>query len=1324
MAKGRCTHTLAISRAPKNFPHINTSAGHQVTREKKNSTPQKTQLMKPYQSIKTALACALALGVFTAKADYFATLTNLNPVGYWRLNEPTQPVVPTYPMTNLGTAGTALNGSYYGVPTLQAPGAVAGDAAASYSGNLQYSETPLNAALNPSGPFTVEFWANLTNDTAGAKSGVVSRYVTIPGGPTSQQGYLFFANNGNTSWQFRVYNGTGNTTITDTSVDVAANTWYHIVGVYDGANISIYVNGVPTSTTSGTVVYARNTNAPTRIGAGTTETTPSLFFPGQLDNVAIYHSVLTPAQIVAHYDAATTNAAGYNAQILADNPVVYYPLNEPALPPYVAYAATNTGTLGSAQNGVYSLSGSTSGVAGPLRGQFAGFDSNNKAVALNGASGQINIPGFATTTDAATITGWIKRNGTQVNASPILLQRGTSPATGLVVDFSNRLGYVWNDDAATYNYNPGADFLIPDGVWTFAALTVTSTNATIYIGSTNGLKSATRTGAHATHDFSGGDLQIGRDGTGGRLIKGSLDEVAIFDQALDATSISNIFYSATPAIPLVTRTADPLYEGMNVTFSAYGIGSVPVTYQWRKGGIDLSGKTASSLVLSNVSASASGNYDVVVTGNSLSVTSDVSAITVVAGPPIIAQQPVPATRYEGAAVTFSVGVQGSVPWLFQWKKGISNISGATNSSYVIPAVALGDAGTYSVTVSNLLGGTNSTAVSLTVLPATNYVTMVMRGASSAPLAYWRLNETNGTTALDYAGGFDGTSTATVVPGAVGPRPPTQSGFETNNTAFTFEGSTAWVQAPPLNFNTNTMTYTAWIKVAAYHPTDLAGIVFSRGTGSSGLHMINTGELRYHWVDGSHYGFASGLTVPIGQWVFVALVVEPTKGTLYMNDGSGLVSAVNNVTHSVLPGTDPMFIGRDRTDRVFNGDIDEAAVWNRALSPAEIQNLSLMGLSGPTPPTIVTDPISQTVIVGQSVSFTVGAIGAVPLTYQWKHAGTNLPGATSTTLTIPSTYYTDAGSYEAVAANGMGTTNSQIATLTVETPPTFANLTNDLVLHLKFDGNCLDSSGRTNDGTATDLTPGISYVPGKIGSAILVGTNGYVTVANNDDLAMTAVDSFSVAFWVKCGPGNNDIPIIGNSVNSTYQPGWVFSEDGDKIEWTLTSTGGNPQVIADPVPGSPIITDGAWHNVVFTFDRVLNIAITYVDGVQVDSRSIAGMGSFNTGQGIALGNDPTGGYIWDPVTYQIDDVGIWRRALTPGQATGIYAASQNSQSFDVVGPGSLTLKRTGGILEFIWQQGTLQSADSPSGAWVDVVGATAPYYTVSPTAAKKFYRVKF
>ena len=1282
----------------------------------------------------SACVATLALGVSSAVADYSSTLTSLNPLAYWKLNEPAQPAVPTYTMVNSSAAGAALDGLYYGVPTLQAAGAVAGNAAANFDlARLQYAEVPYSAALNPVGAFTVEFWAYPTNVSAGAKSGVVSRYIPVTGGPAGQRGYLFFANNGNTKWQFRVYDGAAGRTITAFDApDVALDTWQHVVGVYDGTAISIYINGALGNLTNLVCGYVANTNTPLRIGAGTSETAPSLYFPGILDEVAVYPTALTPSEIAAHYAGATADPAGYAALIAAKNPAGYWRMNEAVLPPYAGYAATNSSSLGSALDGEYARQGAVSGVAGPVRGQFAGFAADNGSVRLNatGTSGRVTTPPVTgMTTDHVTLTCWVKRAGSQspqVDTAPLFFNEATSGAAGLNFQYQTRnLAYHW-ESGSKWAWTSG--LLVPDDVWTFVALVITPTNGVMYMGTTNGLTSKTNTAAHDPHDFSSTQCILGGQlSAAGRYLKGWLDEFAIFDQALDATSISNLFYSATPAIPLVTRTADPLYEGMNVTFTAFGVGSVPVTYQWRKGGGILSGKTASTLVLSNVTTAASGDYDVVVTGSSLSVTSAVTPTTVVAGPPIIVQQPVSATRYEGAAVTFAVSIQGSIPWSFQWKQGVSTITGATNSSYTIPTIKAADAGSYSVTISNPLGSTNSAAAILTVLPVDNYAAQV---AYSGAGAYWQMNEKAGTTAVDYIGGNNCNIVGPLSNNVVSVRPPAQAGYSATNTCFVFSGNSADYLVTPaaLPFTNTSITMAAWVMPYTGLLAVSSDVNFVNNVGGIGLNSAGVdGKVRAHPLWGSD----TGLFFTFDTWNYIVVVWTPSGQTFYLDNGDGSGLQAKTVGGTVDPNTwknVPFYIGRQgsRTDRGWPGQIDELALFDRALTPAEVTNLHLNAISGPTAPNIIAQPASQTVVAGMPVSFTVGVSGAAPMTYQWTHAGTNIPGATAKTLTIASTYYTDAGSYQVVAANGLGSpATSATATLTLQAPPSFANLTNGLVLHLRFDGTPLDSSGRTNDGAVVDKTPGVLYVPGKIGtSGVLVGTNGYVTIAASPDLTFGATDSFSVAFWVKCGPGNNDVPIFGNAVNSTYQDGWVFSEDGGKIEWTLAGVGDPSSVIADPVPGSPIITDGVWHSVVAAFDRVENVAYTYVDGVQVDTRSLAGLGSLDSAFNPTFGDDPGGAYTWDPVTYQVDDVGIWRRALAPGEAIGIYAAGQIGQSFDMNGPALLTVKQSGGKLELIWQQGTLQSLDSIGGTWTDVIGAVAPYHVVTPGGAKKFYRVKF
>lgn len=174
--------------------------------------------------------------------------------------------------------------------------------------------------------------------------------------------------------------------------------------------------------------------------------------------------------------------------------------------------------------------------------------------------------------------------------------------------------------------------------------------------------------------------------------------------------------------------------------------------------------------------------------------------------------------------------------------------------------------------------------------------------------------------------------------------PTQSGGVKNvemrvsptsgtlNKSLTFDGVNDYASAPPLNLNSNAVTLTAWVKRNGAQ-NDWTGLVFSRaGNTAAGLSLLSTGELRYSWNNAS-FTWSSGLIVPNGIWTFVALVVEPAKATLYVNDQS----AVNVAAHGSEEFDGPLEIGRDDSaaTRYFNGMINEVCVWNAAKTPEQI-----------------------------------------------------------------------------------------------------------------------------------------------------------------------------------------------------------------------------------------------------------------------------------------------------------------------------------------------------------------------------------------------------
>jgi len=89
--------------------------------------------------------------------------------------------------------------------------------------------------------------------------------------------------------------------------------------------------------------------------------------------------------------------------------------------------------------------------------------------------------------------------------------------------------------------------------------------------------------------------------------------------------------------------------------------------------------------------------------------------------------------------------------------------------------------------------------------------------------------------------------------------------------------------------------------------------------------------------------------------------------------------------------------------------------------------------GGSPPVITNQPVGQIVMAGANPSFTVGASGAAPLSYQWRLNGANIPGATTPVLSLANVQLYDAGQYGVIVSNAVGAVASSNAVLTVLMP---------------------------------------------------------------------------------------------------------------------------------------------------------------------------------------------------------------------------------------------------------------------------------------------------
>ena len=147
-----------------------------------------------------------------------------------------------------------------------------------------------------------------------------------------------------------------------------------------------------------------------------------------------------------------------------------------------------------------------------------------------------------------------------------------------------------------------------------------------------------------------------------------------------------------------------------------------------------------------------------------------------------------------------------------------------------------------------------------------------------------------------------------------------------------------------------------------------------------------------------------------------------SGSLRTTDGSLRIGA-----YAPLKGT--------TSKSFFTGLIDEVAVFDRALSVAEIQSYYLGSLRGQ--PVITAQSPSMTNTPGFPVSLGVTASGINPIAYQWFFNTTNrLAGATNSTVTLSNVTPANSGNYSVVLSNGLGSLTSGVTVLTVTSgPPT-------------------------------------------------------------------------------------------------------------------------------------------------------------------------------------------------------------------------------------------------------------------------------------------------
>jgi sugar lactone lactonase YvrE len=291
----------------------------------------------------------------------------------------------------------------------------------------------------------------------------------------------------------------------------------------------------------------------------------------------------------------------------------------------------------------------------------------------------------------------------------------------------------------------------------------------------------------------------------------------------------------------------------------------------------------------------------------------------------------------------------------------------------------------------------------------------------------------------------------------------------------------------------------------------------------------------------------------------------------------------------------------------------------------------------TPPTITTQPGSQTVNAGQNASFSVVASGSSPLSYQWSFNGNAIANATNATLALNNVQLNQAGNYGVLVSNGAGSTNSANAVLIVN-PVVCVNAPSGMIGWWRGEGDATDAVG-INNGT---LYSAVGFVPGEVGSAFSFNGSSYVSIPDSPSLdALTSAITVEAWFKVNQFSGQDWTAIVSKGEGT-----WQIRRYVTSSQLTFTTIGlSNTELV-----GTRNINDGQWHHVAAVYDGAMKYL--YVDGTLDVSAPATGLIS-QTSRPLCIGDSPDHTERW--LNGLVDEVSIYNRVLTSTEIQSIYNA---------------------------------------------------------------------
>ncbi len=559
------------------------------------------------------------------------------------------------------------------------------------------------------------------------------------------------------------------------------------------------------------------------------------------------------------------------------------------------------------------------------------------------------------------------------------------------------------------------------------------------------------------------------------------------------------------------------------------------------------------------------------------------------------------------------------------------------------------------------------------------------GGPTGLIAGYSFNAGSGTTAVDSSrNGITGT-----LVGATW----TAAGRYGN--ALSFNGASAYVDLgnPAALQSTGSTTWAAWVFATGVPADD--GQIIAKSNDSSGWQLKTSPDTGPHTFaiaiaasSGGHVQRYSTTVRALNTWYHVAGVYNATARTLdiYVNGvlDNGLMGGTVLVPAAQVVPNINVNIGRRSNGYYFQGVIDDVRVYNRALTPAEISQITNDPGIGPNQPSAATttasfsaagtyvlrltpsdgalsaaDELTVTVATAANVAPTVnsGADRSITLpssttltatvsddgqptppgalTLNW----TRVSGSGTVTFSAPNAATTNAsfsaaGTYvlRLTASDGALSTSDEV-TVTVNSGSTSVP---GLVAHYRLDDGAGTIASDATGAYPATLVNGAAWVTGRhAGGVSFDGANDYIALPN----VKASGAGLTISTWVRTSSFTSSVAqrFVSKATGTADQAhDWMLGLTGNRLRFRL-KTNGVTKTLVGRSGNLPLNT---WYHATATYDGTR--MRLYLNGVEVGSTAKTGAVAMNGNVPLNLGRNPDGS---NYMRGTLDDVRIYNRALT-------------------------------------------------------------------------------